>query len=60
MMIWTQFSRHVVGGGISYIAAMTTRMFCFQDVIGKALPMIGNYGDLDNTQQVVALIDEVR
>ena len=34
-------------------------MFYFQDVIGVALPMIGSYGDLDNTQQVVALIDEV-
>ncbi|CAG0888576.1 unnamed protein product [Darwinula stevensoni] len=29
-----------------------------KDVIGRALPMIGSYGDLDNTQQVVALIDE--
>lgn len=32
----------------------------FQDIIGHALPMIGSYGQLDNTQQVVALIDEVR
>lgn len=31
-----------------------------QDMIGKALPLIGAYNDLDNKQQVVALIDEVR
>ena len=30
-----------------------------QDVIGKALPRIGAYGDLDNTRQVVALINDV-
>lgn len=29
-----------------------------QDVIGHALPYIGTYNDLDNTQQVVAVIDE--
>jgi len=29
-----------------------------QDLVGAALPMIGAYGDLDNKQQVVALIDE--
>lgn len=31
----------------------------FQDVIGKALPKIGSYGALNNTQQVVALINDV-
>lgn len=30
------------------------------DVVGRALPMVGAYGDLDNRQQKVALIDEVR
>jgi len=30
-----------------------------QDVIGQALSMIGSYGDLNNKEQVVALIDEV-
>lgn len=30
------------------------------DVIGKALPHIGNYTQLDNKKQVVALIDDVR
>ena len=29
-----------------------------EDEIGKALPMIGAYNDLDNTQQVIAVIDE--
>ncbi|XP_046578093.1 dihydropyrimidine dehydrogenase [NADP(+)]-like isoform X1 [Haliotis rubra] len=29
-----------------------------KDMIGRALPMIGTYNDLDNKQQVVALIDE--
>lgn len=29
-----------------------------KDMIGKALPLIGSYGDLDNKQQVVALIDQ--
>lgn len=29
------------------------------DVIGKALPQIGPYKKLDNTKQVVALIDDV-
>lgn len=29
-----------------------------KDIIGHALPMIGSYGQLDNLQQVVALIDE--
>ena len=29
-----------------------------QEQIGRALPLIGTYGDLDNTEQVVALIDE--
>jgi hypothetical protein len=28
-------------------------------VIGRALDMIGSYGDLNNREQVVALIDEV-
>ena len=27
-------------------------------MIGRSLPMIGSYGDLDNTQQAVAIIDE--
>lgn len=31
----------------------------FQDVIGLALSRIGTYGDLNNQEQVVALIDEV-
>lgn len=31
-----------------------------RDVVGRALPMVGAYGDLDNRQQKVALIDEVR
>ncbi|WAR22886.1 DPYD-like protein [Mya arenaria] len=31
-----------------------------KDVIGRALDMIGSYGDLNNREQVVALIDEVR
>jgi len=30
-----------------------------QDVIGKALPRIGAYEDLDNRRQVVALINDV-
>lgn len=30
------------------------------DVIGLALPKIGAYKQLDNTKQVVALIDDVR
>jgi len=30
----------------------------WQDVIGAALSRIGTYGDLDNSQQVVAVIDE--
>ena len=29
-----------------------------QDMIGKAFPRIGAYNDLDNTEQVVAIIDE--
>ena len=29
------------------------------DIIGKALPSIGAYKKLDNTKQVVALIDDV-
>ena len=41
---------------------VVAQLFCFylQDVIGKALEMIGSYGDLNNKEQVVALIDEVR
>lgn len=31
----------------------------FQDVIGEALDRVGTYNNLDNTEQVVALIDEV-
>lgn len=30
------------------------------DIIGSALPQIGAYKKLDNTKQVVALIDDVR
>lgn len=30
-----------------------------RDVIGRALPRIGAYKELDNTKQVVALIDDV-
>lgn len=29
-----------------------------QDIVGMALDKIGNYGDLDNKQQVIAMIDE--
>jgi len=32
----------------------------WQDVIGKALSRIGDYESLDNTRQVVALINDVR
>jgi dihydropyrimidine dehydrogenase (NADP+) len=31
-----------------------------KDVIGKALPHISSYKKLDNKQQVIALIDDVR
>lgn len=31
-----------------------------EDVVGRALPMVGTYGELDNRQQKVALIDEAR
>lgn len=31
-----------------------------KDIIGKALPRIGAYNDLNLKQQVVALIDDVR
>jgi len=31
-----------------------------KDMIGKALPHIGSYKELDNKKQVVALIDDVR
>jgi len=31
-----------------------------KDMIGKALPHIGSYKELDNRKQVVALIDDVR
>ncbi|XP_012269514.2 dihydropyrimidine dehydrogenase [NADP(+)] [Athalia rosae] len=34
------------------------RVPALKDVIGKALPHIGNYKQLDNKQQVVALIDD--
>lgn len=30
-----------------------------QDMLGAALPRIGTYKNLDNTKQVVALIDDV-
>lgn len=30
-----------------------------KDVLGEALPRIGTYKNLDNTKQVVALIDDV-
>lgn len=30
-----------------------------QDLVGRSLSMIGTYNDLNNRQQVVALIDEV-
>lgn len=30
-----------------------------KDIVGEALPRIGNYKELDNTKQVVALIDDV-
>lgn len=30
-----------------------------QDILGEALPRIGAYKGLDNTKQVVALIDDV-
>lgn len=33
-------------------------VYLLQDVIGLALSRIGTYGDLDNSQQVVAVIDE--
>ena len=31
-----------------------------KDMIGLSLPMIGSYAQLDNKQQAVAIIDEVR
>jgi len=36
-----------------------THVVYFQEVIGRALDMIGSYGELSNKEQVVALIDEV-
>lgn len=30
-----------------------------KDVVGEALPRVGTYKHLDNTKQVVALIDDV-
>ena len=35
------------------------KYFHFKDMIGRSLDMIGAYNDLDNKQQVVALIDDV-
>lgn len=37
----------------------TTDIPTVKDVIGRSLPMIGTYNQLNNRQQVVALIDEV-
>ncbi|PVD23165.1 hypothetical protein C0Q70_16428 [Pomacea canaliculata] len=39
--------------------AVTRKVPRIKDVIGRALPMITSYGKLDNSQQVVALIEEV-
>ena len=42
-----------------YHCNIVIRSVCLlQDVIGLALSSIGSYGDLDNSQQVVAVIDE--
>jgi hypothetical protein len=42
------------------IGLALSNTFVLQDVIGQALSRIGTYGDLNNQEQVVALIDEVR
>lgn len=44
------------GWTVFYYIAITVLLA--QDVIGLALSRIGSYGDLDNSQQVVAVIDE--
>jgi len=44
-----------------FMRGLSYAMFCFvlQDLIGKALPTIGAYNSLDNSRQVVALINDV-
>ena len=41
--------------------ACIDNIFCIspQDLIGKALPRIGAYSNLDNSKQVVALVNDV-
>jgi hypothetical protein len=39
---------------------LPTILIPFKDLIGNALPRLGAYGDLDNKQQAVAVIDDVK
>ena len=41
------------------VSELTAGIPAVADVVGKTLSKIGAYGELNNTQQVVALIDEV-
>lgn len=41
------------------IAQTVTKPLSVENVIGRALPYIGAYKQLDNSKQVVALIDDV-
>lgn len=41
------------------LIGLEKRVVTLESLFNKALPGIGTYGALDNTQQVVAVIDEV-
>ncbi len=41
------------------VAKPSSNISTISNMIGKALPRIGTYGDLNNKQQVVAVIDDV-
>ncbi|XP_050301908.1 dihydropyrimidine dehydrogenase [NADP(+)] [Anthonomus grandis grandis] len=49
---------HHNGAGLGYPNGNNRTATKIKDVIGRALPLIGPYKSLDNTQQVVALIDD--
>lgn len=45
--------------GIERVSANPDEPLTVQSVIGRAIPRIGAYKQLDNKKQVVALIDDV-
>ena len=53
----SKYSKNIIFIIFSQIHVPTKNIPTVADVIGRSLPNIGKYGDLDNKQHVVAIVD---